>query len=174
MHALRFILLITLLGCTRLDHRCVSEEQPVEIRGTSLLGLMPPGSSAKLLLNAYACNEPRRGDIVVHRFAGNRDPVVKILAAVPGDTFSIDDCPPDDVLPRRCLILRGKTSRTSEGTTYLLQPKEEALLGEYVRSNAGVIPPSTYLLLSNRQSGTVDSRQFGLVSRADLLGPLQR
>lgn len=149
----------------------MSEKRVVEVRGTSLLGLVNPGTKLTLLVGAYACNAPKRGDWVAHRYGGNPDPIAKVIAAVPGDQVHLAGCVEQDVVPRQCLFIGGRQSRTSDGTPHFVQPQEARLLGPYLEA---AIPSDTYLLLSNRPSGTVDSRQFGLVAREDLLGMLRR
>ena len=43
------------------------------------------------------------------------------------------------------------------------------MLNLYVTSYQGVIPENTFLVLGNQENGTMDSSQFGLIHKNDVL-----
>lgn len=151
------------------DFSCVSAREPVDVRGQSLGRLLPPGSSLTLLRDYYRCNDVRRGDVVALRFGGDASPLAKVVHALPGDRFSLEETPTGERM-----VVNGEVARNSEGTPYAVDAAAQRMLGEYVRGFHGVIPPDAYLVLGDRATRTTDSRVFGLVAKGDLLGKLMR
>ena len=135
------------------------------VRGDSLAGLINNGSTVKIVFDYYKKNEVARGDVVAYAFAGNKDPIIKIVRGIPGDKFGIVN---DGVKWR--LTINGEIAKNSKGEPYSLDDHARRVLSLYVTDYKGVIPRNTYLILGNLVEGTIDSTRFGLVDRADILG----
>jgi signal peptidase I len=141
--------------------------RPVEVRGNSLGTLAPAGTRLVLLEGYYRCNAVRRGDVVALRYGGDKSPLSKVVHGVPGDRLALE------VTARgERLSINGQVAKTSEGVPFEIDAAADRMLRGYVRGFGGVIPKDAYLVLGDRSGRTVDSRRFGLVARADLLGLL--
>ena len=147
--------------------RCVTRIESVTIRGTSLRGLAEPGETWFAAYGYYSCRVPERGEIVLHDWAGNSAPVAKLIKAVPGDRLGfIEAAGPEG---GTTLSINGVVAKTSQGDPYRFEPSEQRLLALYLEDFGSLVPDDTFLLLSNRVSGTIDSRRFGFVRGTQLL-----
>lgn len=144
---------------------CVSETSIVEVRGTSLSGIVEPGENLKLLIGYYKCMPVEMGDIVAYNFTGNPVPVVKIVKAVSGDRFRLqrnDSC--------TTIFVNEVIMKNSYGIPYCLDGQAYRLLSLYEKDYRGFIPKDAYLLLGNLPGGSTDSSWFGLVDKGDFVG----
>ncbi len=151
-------------------NRCFTEEWWI-VRGHSLEPLIKPGEKVKILKGYYDCHPVERGDIVVYHYMGNRNPIIKIIKAIPGDKLSL----------RRKengsgwqLFINDKVVKNSEKIPYTINYRGYKMLSLYIKDYKGVIPPNTYLILGNRSSGSLDSRVFGLIDKSDIIGKVER
>jgi len=135
------------------------------VRGSSMEGLFAPGEEIKIAKGFYACNEIKRGDVVVYNFSGNENPIIKNVKAVPGDLFALKEQEGSWTIE-----INGNNLKNSADELYLLGEKEHQMLSLYEKDYQGKIPPETYLILGNIPSGTMDSSRFGLVGKKDILG----
>lgn len=143
---------------------CVSSQEPYIVKGGSLSPLLTSGQSVELARSYYNCNSVKRGDIVFYHYAGSSDPLIKIVRAIPGDTWSIQE---DDRFV--LIIINGKTLTNSQNTPYRIPLSQSELLKRYAQTYP-TIPEGTYLLLGNITSGSLDATRFGLVSIQDIIG----
>ena len=72
---------------------CVSAQEEKTVRGNSLSGLAEDGESVKVQEGYYNCHPVRRNDIAVYKYAGNSNPLIKIVKGVPGDKFGLEQSP---------------------------------------------------------------------------------
>ncbi|PIR87372.1 MAG: hypothetical protein COU11_00730 [Candidatus Harrisonbacteria bacterium CG10_big_fil_rev_8_21_14_0_10_49_15] len=172
-----------ILGTTGGQSRCYTEEVKT-VRGSSLSGLVEPGTQITAAMGYYACNNIQRGDIVLYHFGGSTEPLIKIVKAIPGDEWSLRPIDPRGRLPAgqageddkeieeniSHIIVNNRVLENSLGEPYRVNAKEAKLLSLYLRDYGGVIQKSAYLILGNTVSGSTDSRRFGLVSSRDILG----
>ena len=160
-----------LVLATRINgpEKCYRTETKI-VRGNSLQGLIEPGSNLSIAMGFYECNPVERGDVIIYGYSGNSDPVVKIVKAVPGDSWGLVQI--DDTLSH--LNVNGQELLNSEGEAYEVNQKEAKLLSLYIRDYHGFIPANAYLILGNIVSGSLDSRHFGLVAKQDLQGKVLR
>ncbi len=149
---------------TAIDSSCITSTEIKQVRGTSLTGIVSDGSSIILAYGFYNCNPVLLNDIVAYKYGGSKIPLIKIVKALPGDTFHV-------LLKDNYYYIEvnKKTVTYSDGAIYKLPQKEYAMLKMYEDSYHSVIPPSAYLILGNR-TGTTDSGRFGLISKNDILG----
>lgn len=140
---------------------CLTKTQTLLINGSSLSPLLENNSEITALLNHYSCHEIERNDLVLYKYSGNKNPLIKIARGIPGDRFEIKD---DNIYINTTLL------KNSENNPYILDSRAKTMLSLYINDYKGIIPKDTYLLLGNQTSGSLDSTRFGLVSRDDILG----
>ncbi|MDC8758374.1 signal peptidase I [Janthinobacterium fluminis] len=131
--------------------------------------------------------EPRRGDIVTFSSPRDGTRLIKRLIGVPGDTVEMRG---------EQLIINGKAAgytaldtaaeRFEQGDALLAQRYSEQLGGERHRIQvlphlaarrdfaAVVVPPEHFLMLGDNRDNSADSRYFGFVPRALLVGRAER
>lgn len=148
---------------------------PVEIAkrtvsGSSLEGVLNSGDEVWIEMGYYACRPVKRGDIVAYHYGGNERPIVKIVRGIPGDAFALE---PAERGGTYLLVNNGRL-QDDAGTFYILDAHQARIIGLYVRDYHGVIPADSYLLLGSASAASLDSRQFGLAAKMDILGRVRR
>jgi signal peptidase I len=151
-----------------LGNGCPVDRETKTVRGQSLSGLVKDGSRVTFLHGYYACHEPARGDLVLYDYAGNDYPLLKQIRAIPGDSLSLQA-----EGNKTQIMINGEPLKTSSGEVFIFGEATAKLLALYVRDFQGVIPQESYLILGNLPHGSVDSSQFGLVAKKDLLGKVR-
>jgi signal peptidase I len=151
------------------EPNCATTEERMTIVGDSLAGIVQSGDSVKVLKNYYACNDPKRGDIIVYGYAGGTQPLVKVVKAIPGDRWELKKSGSG-----WNILVNGSPAKTSNGTPYLVGDQPYRLLSLYLKDYGGVIPGDTYLILGNEPGGSLDSTRFGLVGRSDFVGKVMK
>jgi len=150
------------------------EECPIRkeeriVRGDSLSPLIKAGDTVQVLFDYYKCNDVKRDDIVLYSYAGNKEPLIKIIKGMPGDKFKLQQAEGG-----WHILINGEILRNSEGIPYLISGKRYEMLSLYEKDYKGEIPAGAYLLLGNIFSGTLDSTRFGLISKRDILGKIEK
>jgi signal peptidase I len=110
---------------------------------------------------AACAGEVARGDLAIFRTGALERPVIKIIKAVPGDVFFVDE--------QGLLSVNGEVLKNSAGVDYTLPPEKMRMIELYETELGGVIPPGTYLMLGDNPRGGLDSSQIGLVDRKDII-----
>ena len=145
-----------------LNHQdCDILEENRIVNGDSLNGLINDKDEVTILFGYYKCNEIERNDIVIYRFAGNDNPVIKVVKAIPGDDFHLEN---------GRIFVNGVILRNSFGKEYQINSRAEQLLSLYEKEHSGKIPANAYLILGNNSNGSLDSTRFGLVGKSEILG----
>ncbi len=147
---------------------CLIKTEEMTVRGNSLGPLIKPEQTIKALFGYYDCYEIERGDIVLFNYAGNKNPVIKIVKGISGDKFEL----------RKLdggwnIIVNNEIVRNSEDKPYLISGNAYKMLSLYERDYKGVIPENAYLLLGNQVSGSVDSTVFGLVDKSGIVAKVE-
>ncbi len=145
---------------------CDIKEVEKFVSGESLLDILRDGQKIKVLAGYYACNNVGRGDIVVHRYAGNINPIVKAARGIPYDKFDLAK----GENGKWNILVNGSPLKNSKGIQYAIGDNAYRMLSLYVSSYNGVIPPGTALILGENPGGSLDSTRFGLVDKSDLIG----
>lgn len=140
------------------------------VNGNSLSGIVEQGETVKILFGYYDRHEIKREDIVVYNYAGNKNPIIKIIKAVAGDGFSLKKA--EDPSGWN-IYVEDKIVTNSEGLPYALNEKQHRILSLYERDYNGSIPEDCCLILGNMPSGTADSSRFGLIHKDDILGKVE-
>lgn len=140
------------------------------VRGGSMSPLLKDGDVVKIDYGFYSAHEVRRGDLVVCRLAFRKDPIIKLVRAVPGDRFALKALPDGGAL----LLVNGSVVKNSAGEPYKFGRRHKRMLALYANDYKGVIPAGSYLLLGDLAGGTLDSSVFGLLDRAAIIGKAGR
>ena len=144
---------------------CVSSIEERIVRGNSLTGLIEPNETVKILFDYYDCNEVKREDIVAYNYAGNTEPIIKIIKGVSGDKFDFQEFEGG-----WHILINEEILKNSEDQPYFLNERSHRMLSLYYEDYGGLIPENTYLILGNLASGATDSTRFGLVHKDDFFG----
>lgn len=161
-----------ILFVPRLDSNtksCRTTTQDREVRHSSLSGLIEEGETVKIAFGFYDCHEILRGDIVAYQYAGNTNPIIKIVYGIPGDRFALKKSNTGWLI-----ILNGRPLINAQGTLYVLPDEAYRVLSLYERDYRGVIPLDAFLILGNLPTGSLDSSKFGLVDKGDIIGKVIR
>lgn len=138
------------------------------VNGDSLRGDLENGEMVKVQKGYYVCNAVKRGDIVAYSLYGAKWPLVKVVRAVPGDTFTIAE----NVGGQFHIEVAGTPLRTANGELYALDSGRSKVLRLAEQTYRGVIPPGTYLILGDIPGGSFDSTKLGLVPTEKLIGKI--
>lgn len=149
--------------------KCPMTKESREVRGASLGDQLKEGTEVTLLKGYYKCNEPKLGDIIAFNASGYADPVIKVVKAVPGDTFALSKTEEGNRL-----IINGKVAQTFDGTPYTLSDNRYKFLKMYEDGFKGIVPADAYILLGNVPSGSIDSIFYGFIARRHLIGKIER
>ena len=147
------------------EKKCDIKETEKLVTGESLQGMIEPGTKIKILENYYACNPVKKEDIVIYKYRGSVEPLIKIVKAVPGDKL--------DLLKKDGgwnIIVNGEVLKNSENKPYLINETGYRILSLYIDNYKGEIPEGAYLILGNDPGGSLDSTRFGLVGKDDFIG----
>jgi signal peptidase I len=140
------------------------------------LAYAPPGPMSKYIL---PYQEVRRGDIIVFRYPIDiSQTFVKRVIGVPGDRLRIVD--KEVFLNGAKLDEPYKYHKTdyidsyrdnfpSEPNVRLYKPADE-MLEKHVRNGDLVVPPGCYFAMGDNRDSSLDSRYWGFVPRANIIG----
>ena len=134
--------------------------QSVKVVGRSMVPTL--SDSQCFLLNRwiYHVHAPQRNDIVVLRDPSDNGLSVKRIIAAPGDSICLKN---GRVYLDGCAL---KEPYLSPGTPTYAEPHHQ---GHLI-----VCGKDQYFLLGDNRQNSIDSRTYGLVPRANLLGPIIR
>jgi len=147
---------------------CMSKTEERIVRGSSLTGLIEPGQTVKILLGFYDCNDVKRGDVITYNYAGDKNPLIKIVKGISGDRFHLQKTEGG-----WHILVNDEIVRNSQNQPYVFDEGGYKMLSLYERDYAGVIPENAYLILGNLASGSLDSSHFGLIDKKDILGKVE-
>ncbi len=144
---------------------CVSSIEERIVRGNSLTGIIEPDETVKIFFGYYDCNEIKKNDIVIYNYAGNPDPLIKIVKGVEGDKFAFQKTEAGWYI-----LINEEILKNSKNQPYILDERGYRMLSLYEKHYTGIIPENAYLIMGNLTSGTTDSSRYGLVHKNDILG----
>jgi signal peptidase I len=122
---------------------------------------------------------PQRGDLVAFRYPVDRNQsFVKRIVGIPGDRISLRD---KQLFRNGSRIAEPWAVHTTEytdeyrddfpaGDAHYLKAPAEAMLRDCVKDGQVVVPPGSYFVLGDNRDSSLDSRYWGFVPRADILG----
>jgi len=149
----KFLLLIVLSFASYLffSHVVVTA---VEVKGTSMSPTLTAGDRFLLNRFAYLHREPQRGELVVLKDPETGELIVKRIVGLPCETVLMQNETPyinGQRLPEPYLRKSPRADRSPWG-------------------KATVVPRGHYFVLGDNRSRSVDSREFGAITRESILG----
>lgn len=139
--------------------------RPVRISGSSMSPLIANGSVVEMVFGDRQClADIKKRDIVLYNSGADKLPLIKMVKAVAGDSFSVD---------QGKIIVNGEILRNSQGLMYNLNKARARVIQMYVNDYKGIIPKNAYLVLGDNTRGTKDSSRFGLVHQNDIIAKMQ-
>jgi len=142
------------------------EERSLTVIGTSLMPRIADGAIVDAIVGVDCAFTPSRGNVVLFVNGAQTVPLAKVVAAESGDRWSVTD--------DGGILVNDAEIRNSADIAYRLDAARASMLRLYEAAYNGVIPPDSYLLLGERREGSLDSSQFGLVHRTDVIGKIER
>lgn len=144
---------------------CTTSYDSYELKGDSLKGLIESGSQITIANGYYKCHKINRDEVVAYNYAGNKNYIVKIIKAIPGDSWGLVKSKDDYYL----ILVNGNPISNTQGANYLIPANKINMLKLY-QKDYPLIPPNSYLILGNQINGTLDSTHFGLIGKNDIVG----
>lgn len=129
-------------------------------------GVFRESDEVKVDYAYYECHEPKRGDIVIVNVGRKETELMKIISAVPGDLWDMQQ--QDDGVYR--IVVNGGPLYTKTNGMYQIPAERAVMLQKYAKGYNQTIPPETILVLGNDPGGSYDSSVFGLISTKSLRG----
>lgn len=147
---------------------CPGPLQLLKMNDTTMTGIFELGQKLELLPNWYACKPIHRGESVYYQFTSTHDPVVRVVAAVPGDRFKIVE---NSLHQAWSIEINGELYQAGGAPYYFGRAGVRPALSLYEKN--GALGAEEVILFSNLPPGGNDSGIFGIASIDDLLGRVQ-
>ena len=145
--------------------------KPYRIPSESMASTLRPGDRVLVNRVVYRLREPHRGDVMVFRYPEDRDIVfIKRIVGVPGDTLQVRD---------GRLWVNGRLADEPyvHRTTGSLDPTAAPgpVSGSTIRepwslARPYIVPAGSYFVMGDNRTDSDDSRFWGTVPRADIIG----
>lgn len=140
------------------------------------LAYAPAGPVSKYLL---PYSEVKRGDIIVFRYPVDiRQTFVKRVVGVPGDRIKIED--KQLILNGKRLVEPYKFHKTEYIDSYrdnfpgqpnaAISELGQRMLEDNVKDGEVVVPPGSFFAMGDNRDSSLDSRYWGFVPRANIIG----
>jgi len=144
---------------------CPITEVIMEVRGISMDGLFSSGEKVKALIGYYACHEVSRKDIIILRKKNDSQILIKSVVMLPGDHFYLRAYGSGFQL-----LINDEVLLNSYGMPYLLTQAAERVLNFFEINDQGIVPEGKFYVFGNNPHGSIDSSNFGPVSKDELIG----
>ena len=147
---------------------CIINSKIVTINGYSMYPFLKPEEDVQALFNYYDCNDISRDDVVLYKYSGNSNLLIKFIKAIPGDRWNLKKTNSGYEI-----VVNDTSLLNSEGKLYLIPESSIKMMELYVKDYPA-IPVDTYLLLGNKTDGSLDSTSFGLVGKKDIMAKVEK
>jgi signal peptidase I len=145
--------------------------KPYRIPSESMAGTLRPGDRVLVNRVVYRLRQPHRGDVIVFRYPENRSVVfIKRVVGVPGDTLAVHN---------GHLLVNGHTvaepyvhhtAGRTDPTTASAPMGGSTMNRPWSLARPYTVPPSSYFVMGDNRTDSDDSRYWGTVPRADIIG----
>ena len=145
--------------------------KPYRIPSESMASTLRPGDRVLVNRVVYRLREPHRGDVLVFRYPEDRDVVfIKRVVGVPGDTLRVR---------QGCLWVNGRpvdepyvhaTAGRRDPTTASVPVAGSTMRQPWSLARPYTVPPDSYFVMGDNRTDSDDSRFWGTVPRADIIG----
>ncbi len=146
------------------ETECNIEKKTFAASDDNMAGLIENGQEFDVEMNWYKCHPVEKGDVVLYRFSNTRDPVPRVIRAIPGEVFKLIRA-----TNRWNVEIGGRILKAGD-EPYFFGAEVSPVLSLYEKSSNGLLDSDTVLLFSNHPPGGFDSGIFGAVSIQDLIG----
>lgn len=145
--------------------------KPYRIPSESMLDTLRPGDRVLVNRMVYHLREPRRGDVIVFRYPQDPDVVfIKRIVGVPGDLLEVRD---------GRLYVNGR--RAAEPYVHRTGGRPDPTIAQAAVAGATVhdpwslaepyrVPSDAFFVMGDNRSDSDDSRDWGTVPRAAIVG----
>jgi signal peptidase I len=117
--------------------------------------LYDDGDNVNVKVNFYDCNRVNINDAVLVSYL-NRYQLIKVVKGLPGDNISLKGCN---------IVRNNRVLENSRGNPYCVKDKKREMINVYAQKNI-----SGYLILGNNLDGSLDSTEFGMISKSSIIG----
>lgn len=132
--------------------------QPHQVRGNSMYPNFHDGEYILTDKITYRLKNPQRGDIIIFQAPQNKEnDYIKRIVGLPGDNLKIES--------GRIFINNNLLEEYYLPSDFLTQGGNFFKVGENV-----IIPEGQYFVLGDNRSHSSDSREWGLVPKANIVG----
>lgn len=145
------------------ENFCKILKSEKEINGDSMQPLLKNQETVVLLENYYNCYEVKRGDIVAYKRSSNKNPLIKIVKVLGGDSLVFEN--------NGKLVVNGEVMKNSQNIDYVFSSKEIKMISLYIEN--GYLQDDAYLIFGDNVSSSMDSRKFGAVGENGFLGKFE-
>ncbi len=150
--------------------KCPGQTVQMSMTDVYLRGILERGEKFSALINWYRCNSIERGDLVLYRFAHDRDPVVRKIYGVPGDKIVVDF---HKGLKAWTLKINDEEVQATDGP-YFFGGEVPPPLANYAKDHDGTLQPGDVILLSSFPPGSEDSSIFGAIALVDIIAKVEK
>lgn len=149
---------------------CPGQAIDFVVQDPYMRGVVEVNQTVKITMNYYACNELKKGDIVLYKYSQYADPVIRRVVAVPGDKFKLRSIPREGWE----LSVNGNVVTGVKGEPYRFGvDKHDPPLELAGKQRNFVLPAQELIVLSSFPPGDRDSGIFGLTNQNDIVGKVE-
>lgn len=146
---------------------CLQKSLQKAMADESMPDILKKGQSYQVQLGYYECHPVLREDLVWFRISEPVEPVVRLVAGLPGDQFALHLYSNS---PKRWQIkINGHVLRFHQGPYFIESPGVPPLK-TYELSRQGRLAENEYLVFSQTAPGLTDSSNLGIVKKESFIG----
>ena len=134
------------------DSSCITKTQNDKVSGSSLEPFIKNGTIIRAEYGYYSCNDVQRGDVVLVKYTGHDNALIKIIRALPGDKFELKQ----EENSSWHILINGEVLTNSAGEPYSFSGQTAHNLKLYEVSYKGILPANSYLVFGDQIAGSTD------------------
>ena len=145
---------------------CGTERETRVMQDEWMAGRLEKNTEYQALADWHSCHRLVRGDLVLYQVSKSHDPVVRLVAGIPGDTFKLVK---DQNGNSWNIEINGEMLMEG-GKPYHFGSANPPALKLYQDAQKGVLDKSAVLIFSTKSPGDQDSGSLGVLSTLDIVG----